>query len=80
MQTSVVAGCVDSVVVAHGLISCTLACGGLPRLGIKSASSALQGRFLTTGPPGKPVLWSIEQCSLCCTVGPCRLSIKNFFF
>ena len=42
-----------SVVVASGL-SCPAACGILvPRSGIKSESPALEGRFLTTGPPGK---------------------------
>ena len=42
-----------SVVVAHGL-SCLEACGILvPRPGIKPTSPALEGRFLTTGPPGK---------------------------
>ena len=42
-----------SVVVVHGL-SCSLAHGILvPRLGIEPASLALEGRFLTTGPPGK---------------------------
>ena len=42
-----------SVVVAHGL-SCPTACGILvPRQGIEPASPALEGRFLTTGPPGK---------------------------
>ena len=40
-----------SVVRAHGL-SCSAACGILvPRPGIKPTSPALQGRFLTTGPP-----------------------------
>ena len=43
----------DFVVMAQGL-SFSLACGILvPRLGIKLASSAFQGRFLITGPPGK---------------------------
>ena len=44
---------VGSVVVAHGL-SCPAACGILvPRPGTEPASSALEGRFFTTGPPGK---------------------------
>ena len=59
----------------HGL-NCLIACGILvPRQGIELASPALQGRFLTTGPPGKfPVPhfkrsnlaagWSID-CSAC---------------
>jgi len=39
--------------VAHGL-SCPAACGILvPLPGIEPASPAFQGRFLTTGPPGK---------------------------
>ena len=44
---------VDSVVVTHGL-SCSMACGiFFPQPGIKTASAALQGGFLITGPPGK---------------------------
>ena len=43
----------DLVVTGPGL-SCSTACGILvPQLGIKPASPALQGRFLTTGPLGK---------------------------
>ena len=39
--------------VVHGL-SCPPACGILvPQLGIKPASSTLEGTFLITGPPGK---------------------------
>ena len=30
--------------------------GDLPNPGVKPASLALQGRFLTTGPPGKPII------------------------
>ena len=42
-----------SVVAAYGL-SCPMACGILvPQWGIKPAYPALEGRFLTTGPPGK---------------------------
>ena len=45
--------CMGSVVVAHGL-SCPAACRILaPQAGIKLVSSALQDRFLTTGPPGE---------------------------
>ena len=45
--------CVDSLVVARGL-SCPTDYGILvPRSGIQSKLLALQGRFLTTGPPGK---------------------------
>jgi len=41
--------------VASGL-SCPTACGTLvPRPGIELTSPALQGRFLTTRPPGKPL-------------------------
>ena len=44
----------DSLVVALGF-SCSKACGILvPQPGIKLASPALQGGFLTTGPPGRP--------------------------
>ena len=45
--------CVGSLVAAHRL-SCPAARGILvPWPGIKPASPALEGRFLTTGPPGK---------------------------
>ena len=45
--------CVGSVVVACGL-SCPVACGILvPWPGMEPAFPALEGRFLTTGPPGK---------------------------
>ena len=45
--------CRDSVVAAHRL-DCPLACGILvPQPGIKPVSPALEGGFLTTGPPGK---------------------------
>ena len=48
----------DCLVVAHRL-SCPVACGILvPQPGIKPMSPALQGRFLTTGPPGKSPLLS----------------------
>ena len=46
-------GYMDSLVVAYGL-RCSKACGILvPWPGIKPTSLALQGRFLTTRPPGK---------------------------
>ena len=42
-----------SLVVSRGL-SCSKACGILvPRPGINPSSPALEGRFLTTGPPGR---------------------------
>ena len=42
-----------SPVLAHGL-SCSAACGILaPQPVIERVSPALQGKFLTTGPPGK---------------------------
>ena len=38
-------------------LSCPAACGILaPQPGIESVSHALEGRFLTTGPPGKSLL------------------------
>ena len=42
-----------SVVAAHGLI-CPGACGIFPDQG-SNVSPALQAKFLTTGPPGKPL-------------------------
>ena len=45
--------CTGSVVAVRGL-SCPMARGILvPRPGIEPPSPALEGRFLTTGPPGK---------------------------
>ena len=45
--------CAGSVFAARRL-SCPTACGILvPQRGIEPASTALEGRFLTTGPPGK---------------------------
>ena len=41
---------VSVVRVNTGLIACGIL---VPRSGIKPASPALEGRFLTTGPPGK---------------------------
>ena len=53
MQGHLSMRCLDSGCGALGL-SCPMACGILvPWSGIKPASLALQGRFLTTGPPGK---------------------------
>ena len=56
-----------SFVLAHGL-SCPVACGILvPRPQNKPTSPALQGRFVTSGPPGKPPCWGIfhgSQASL----------------
>ena len=46
-----------SVVVAHGL-SCSLAGGIFPQPETEPTSPVLQGRFLTTGQPGKPPLLS----------------------
>ena len=46
--------CAGSVVVVRGL-SCPATAYGIlvPRTGIEPVSPALEGRFLTTGPPGK---------------------------
>ena len=44
------------------LAYCSAACGVLvPGPGIKAASPALQGGFLTTGPPGKSLLWRLKH-------------------
>ena len=50
--------------VARGLLSsCCAACGILvPRPGIDPASPALEGRFLTAGPPGKSFLSAFVLC------------------
>ena len=42
------------------VLSCSAACGILvSRPGMEPTSPALQGRFLTTGPPGKSLKWII---------------------
>ena len=52
--------CAGSVVAACRL-SCPVACGILvPRPGIKPMSPALEGGFLTTGPPGKSHTYLFE--------------------
>ena len=44
-------------------LSCPMACGILfPRPGVNPASPALEGGFLTTGPPGKSCLCSFFVC------------------
>ena len=51
---------VCSVVAVHGL-HCPTACGILvPQSGIKPISPALEGRFLTTGPPRKSLFLFLE--------------------
>ena len=56
------AECVGSVVMAPRL-SCPAASGILvPRTGMESESSALEGRFLTAGPPGKSPETQIYSC------------------
>ena len=67
-QASVVA-CLGSAVVVHRF-SCRMAGRILvPRPGIKHLSSALQGGFLTTGPPTKPLLHVFDQpCASCKTL------------
>ena len=49
------------LVVAHR-VSCSEACGILvPRPGIEPVSPALEGRFLTTRPPGTSLCWFIFE-------------------
>ena len=57
---------VGSVVVMHGL-RCSAACRILvPQPGIKPVSSALQGRFFTTGPPGTSLFFSLINVRWIC--------------
>ena len=43
-------------------LSCPRACGtSAPRTGIELESPAVQGRFLTTGPPGKSHAFTPER-------------------
>ena len=52
---------VDSVLAVSGL-NCPMACGILvPRPGIELMFPALQGGFLTTGPPGKVPAQLLEE-------------------
>ena len=54
-------GHAGSVVVSHGF-SCPVACGILvPQPGIKPTSPPLEGKFLTTGPPGKSQVLDFEK-------------------
>lgn len=50
------------------------------RLGIEPVSSALQGRFLSTGPPGKSLMSPLTCCSLYwrCPCSPLHLENCSF--
>ena len=64
---------VGSVVVAHGL-RCPEACGILvPQPGIERMSPALEGRFSTTGSPGKSLYTLQAQF-----VDICKVTYRNF--
>ena len=57
--------CRDALTVMCGL-SCPMACRILvPRTGIKPTVLALQGRFLTTGPPGKSLHFEKHLWGFC---------------
>ena len=62
-----------SLIMEHGLWGrpAQLPCGlwDLPRPGIEPVSPALQGRFLTTGPPGKARLFLFIYIYVCMYVG-----------
>ena len=70
--------CAGSVVVAHRL-SCPTACGILvPQPGIEPVSSALEGGFFTTGPPGKSQKWVfLPQSSLQMTVALAAMNVPK---
>ena len=57
---------VGSIVVVHNGLSCPISWRiPVPRPGIEPVSPALEGRFLTTGPPGKSLeLFSMESFTL----------------
>ena len=68
------------LVVAAFRHSCSVACGILtPQLGIEPVSPALEGGFLTTGPPGESLDPSFESCF--CASGPrkVRLAVPHPF-
>ena len=65
--------CVGSVAVALGF-SCPAACGILvPQPGIELISLALEGGFLTIGPPGKSPVF-------CCFWMGCSIYIMSVWF
>ena len=75
-----------SLVVVPGL-SCPEACGILvPRPGIEPGPPALEGRFLTTGPPGKSHQYYLERVFFCVcitcyrSIGGMKKSQLFFFF
>ena len=51
----------SSVVAAHRLTSCPVACGIFLGPGIEAIYPTLAGRFLTTGPPGKSNFVSLSS-------------------
>ena len=65
-------GTLASVAVAHSLSCSTV--WALPRPGTEPVSTALQGRFLNTGPPSKPLHYL--SCHLFITLGIAQL-VKN---
>ena len=74
----------DLFTVAHGFclevcrLSCPITCGiWVPLPGIKPMSPALQGRFLTTGPPGNS-LTSLFRSVKMCTTRQVRLCSGKF--
>ena len=69
-------GCTDFLVVGQGL---SRACG-IPaaRPGIKPTSSASEGGFLTTGPPGKfPLFFNYRYCSVAASLLTCQQVYKH---
>ena len=69
----------DSLVVC-GFI-CSVACVILvSQPEIRPASPALQGEFLTTGPPGKPHKYSLYMCvCVCVCVWVCVSDMTAFY-
>ena len=67
----------SSVVATDHRLSCSKACGILvPPPGIKPMSPVLQGRFLTTGPPGKsPVNFNNQLYGGCVCMLICSISV-----
>ena len=68
-----------SSVVTACRFSCSVACGILvPQPEIEPMSPELQGRFLTTGPPGKSLLLTyFNKSNICVQVSKCKLHFKN---
>ena len=64
-----------------GLSSCSAACGILvSRPGTEPVSPELEGRFLTTGPPGKSLVPHFPIRAPSCWASPTQISVQRSFW